>query len=75
MGSGDARALQDLPWDPAVLAGPHPPNLETPLLVAAKSPVWSLQFLLVRVHHWLLGEGRWYGWTRGGLSTPTSPCA
>ena len=30
MGSRDAGALQYLPWNPAVLAGPHPPNLDTP---------------------------------------------
>ena len=75
MGSRDAGALQDLPWDPAVLAGPHPPNLDTPLLVAPESPVWTLRFLLVRVHHRLLGAGRWVWVTRGGLSTWTSPCA
>ena len=59
MGSRDARAIHDLPWDPAVLAGPQPPNLDTPLLVAPESPVWSLRVLLVRVHHRLLEVGRW----------------
>ena len=58
MGSRDAGAIQDLTWDPAVLAGPHPPNLDTPLLVAPESPVWTLRFLLVQVHHRLLGAGR-----------------
>ena len=67
MGSRAARALQDLPWDPAVLAGPHPPNLDTPLLVAPESPVWTLRFLLVRVHHRLLGAGRWVWVDRGGV--------
>ena len=66
MGSRDAGAIQDLPWDPAVLAGPHPPNLDTPLLVALKSPVWTLRFLLVRVHHRLLGAGRWV-WVDEGV--------
>ena len=47
MGWRDAGALQDLPWDPTVLAWPHPPNLDTPLLVAPPSPVWTLRFLLV----------------------------
>ena len=51
MGSRDAGAIQDLPWDPASLAGPHPPNLDTPLLIAPKSPVRTLRFLLQRVHH------------------------
>ena len=54
MGSRAAGAIQDLPWDPAVLAGPHPPNLDTPLLVAPESLVWTLRFLLVRVHNRLL---------------------
>ena len=76
MGSRAAGALQDLPWDPAVLGGPHPPNMDTPLLVAPESPVWTLRFFLVRVHHRLLGAGRWV-WVDGGggLSTWTSPCA
>ena len=76
MGSRAAGAIQDLPWDPAVLAGPLPPNLDTPLLVAPDSPVWTLRFLLVRVHHRLLGAGRWV-WVDGGggLSIWTSPCA
>ena len=65
MGSRAAGALHDLPWDPAVLAGPQPPNLDTPLLVAPGSPVWTLRFLLVRVHHRLLGAGRWV-WVDGG---------
>ena len=65
MGSRDAGAIQDLPWDPAVLTGPHPPNLDTPLLVAPESPVWTLRFLLVRVHHRLLGAGLWV-WVDGG---------
>ena len=59
MGLIDAGAIKDLPWHPAVLAGPHPPNLDTPLLVAPESPAWTLRFLLVRVHHRLLGAGRW----------------
>ena len=62
MGSRAAGALQDLPWDPAVLAGPHPPNMDAPLLVAPGSPY---RFLLLRVHHRLLGAGRWV-WVDGG---------
>ena len=58
MGLRDVGAIQDLPWDPAVLAGPQPPNLDSPLLVAPESPVWTLRFSLVRVHHRLLGAGR-----------------
>ena len=70
MGSRDAGAIQDLPWDPSVLAGPHPPTLDTPLLVAPESPVWTLRFLLQRVHHRLLrggGGGRWVWVDEGGL--------
>ena len=73
MGSRDVGAVQDLPWDPAVLAGPHPPNLDTPLLVAPESPVWTLRFLLVRVHHWLLGEGRWVWMDEGGVAHLDKP--
>ena len=39
---------------------PRPPkNMDTPLLVAPEGPVWTLRFWLVRVHHRLLGAGRW----------------
>ena len=31
-GAREAGSIQDVPWDPAVLAGPHPPNLDQPLL-------------------------------------------
>ena len=69
MGSRDAGAIEDLPWDPAVLAGPHPPNLDTPLLVAPESPVCTLRFLLQRLHHRLLGGGGGAGGMggRGGV--------
>ena len=63
-------ALQDVPWDPAVLAGPHPPDLDSPLLVAPESPVWTLRFLMVRVHHRLLGAGRWVLVDEGGGCPP-----
>ena len=69
MGLRDVGAILDLPWDPAVLAGPHPPNLDTPLLVTPESPVWALRFLLQRVHHRLLGAGRWVWVYEGGWST------
>ena len=65
MGSRAAGDIQDLPWDPAVLAGPHPRNLDTPLLVDPETPVWTLRFLLVRVHHRLLGAEHWV-WVDGG---------
>ena len=70
VGSRDAGALQDLPWDPAVLAGPHPPTLDTPLLVAPENPVWTLRFSLVRVHQWLLGGGPVGMGGRGGGCPP-----
>ena len=66
MGSRDTGGLQDLPWDPAILAGPHPPNLDTPLLVAPESPVWTLWFLLVRVHHRVGGGAVGMGGQGGG---------
>ena len=31
MGSRAAGGLLDLPWDPVVLAGTHPPNLDNPV--------------------------------------------
>ena len=67
MGSRDAGAIQDLPWDPAILAGPHPPNVDTPLFVAPESPVFTLRFLLVRLHHRVLGAGRWVWVDEGGV--------
>ena len=69
MGSRAAGGLQDLPWGPVVLARPHPPTMDTPLLVAPESPVWTPRFLLVRVHHRLLGAGRWV-WVDGGGGCP-----
>ena len=67
MGSRDAGALQDVPWHPAGLDAPHPPNLHTPLLVAPESPVWTLRFLSQRVYHRLLGVGRWVWVDEGGV--------
>ena len=45
---------------------PTPQNLDTPLL-APESPVWTLRFLLVRVHHRLLGARRWVWVDEGGV--------
>ena len=57
------------PPGPAVGPGspswPPPPKPGHPLLVAPESPVWTLRFLWVRVHHRLLGAGRWV-WVDGG---------
>ena len=54
---------------------PAPPNLDTPLPVAPESPVWTLRFLLQRVHQRLLGGGGWVWVDEGGGSTWTSRCA
>ena len=32
LGNQGAGAIMDMPWDPAVLEGPHPPGLATRLL-------------------------------------------
>ena len=68
MGSRDAGALHDLPWDPAVVASPRPPNLDTPLLVTPESPVWTVRFSLQWVHHRLLGAGWWVWVDEGGVA-------
>ena len=65
MGSRDAGAIQNLPWDPAVRVGPHPPNLDTPLLVAPGSPVWTLRFFWCGCTTGCWGRGGGYAWTRG----------
>ena len=70
MGSREAGALHHLPWDPALPASPHPPNLHTPLPVASESPVWILWLFLGRVHHRLLGAGRWVWVDEGGGGCP-----
>ena len=49
-GMMEAGAIEDVPWDPAVLAGPHPPNLDHRLLIPLDSPVWTLRFLMQLVH-------------------------
>ena len=66
MGSRAAGALQHLPWDPVVLAGPHHPNLDSPLLVAPESAVWTLRFCWCGCTTGCGGRGGGYGWTRGG---------
>ena len=70
IGSRAAGAIEDVPWDPTVLAGPQPPNLDSPLLVDLESPVWTIRFLLVRVHHRLLGAGRRVWVDKGGGVSP-----
>ena len=44
LGTREAGAIQDLPWDRAILAGPGPPNLDYPLLIPPESPVRTLRF-------------------------------
>ena len=41
---------------------PTPQNLDHPLLVPPESPIWTFCFLMHRVHHKILGQGRWM-WT------------
>ena len=54
-----AGAILDLPWDCAVLDDPHPLGMDTPLLLPPGGPIWTLRFVLHRVHHKVLGQGRW----------------
>ena len=72
MGSRAAGAIQDLPWDPAVLAGPHPPNLDTPVLV---DPEDSPVFVGAGAPPAVGGGAVGMGGRGGGLSTGTTPCA
>ena len=68
MGSRDAGALYDLPWDPAVLAGPHPRNLDTSS--SPRSPVCTIRFCWCGCTTGYWGRGVGYGWTRGGGGPP-----
>ena len=54
---------------------PPRPNLDTPLLVALESPVWTLRFCCSGCTTGCWGRGGGYGWTKGGWPTWTSPCA
>ena len=66
MGSRAAWALQDLPWDPAVLAGPHPPNMDTPSS-SPRSVRYGLSgFCWCGCTTGCWGRGGGYGWTGGG---------
>ena len=51
MGSRHAGAIQDLPWDPAVLAGPHPPKPGHPPPCRPGESGLDSPVLLVRLHH------------------------
>ena len=66
-GSRATGAIQDPPWDQAVLVGPHPPNLDTPLLVDQETPVWTLRFCWCGCTTGCWGRGGGYGWTGGGV--------
>ena len=59
LGNRAAGAIMDVPWDPAVLASPHPMGLNHPLLLPPESSIWTLRFVTQRVHHKRLGQGRW----------------
>ena len=52
---------------PGCLGWPQPPNPGHHFLVAPEGRVWTLRFLLVRVHHGLLGVGRWVWVDEGGV--------
>ena len=67
LGGRTEGAIMDLPWDLAVLAAPHPPNLDHPLLVPRESPIWTVRFLMHRVNHKILGQGRWVWADKGGI--------
>ena len=67
LGSRVAGAIMDFPREPAVLAGHHPPNLDHPLLLSSESPIWTLRFVMHRVHHKILGQGRWVWADAGGV--------
>ena len=58
-GNRGAGAIMDMPWDAAVPAGPHPLGLDNPLLLPLESPVWTLRFVMHRVHHKTVGQGMW----------------
>ena len=62
----EAGSIQDLPWDPTVLAGPHPRNLDQPLLVPPESEIWNMLFLMHCVHHKILGLWRSVSADEGG---------
>ena len=43
------------------------PQTWTPPSLCPESPVWTFRFLLVRVHHRLLGAGQWVWVDEGGV--------
>ena len=65
-GAKEAGSIHDPPWDPTVVAGPHPPNLDHHLLVPPESRIWTPRSLMHRVHHKILGQVRWVWADKGG---------
>ena len=59
LGNRGAGAIMDMPWDPSVVAEPHPLGLDVPLLPPPESSIWALRFVMQRVHHKILGQARW----------------
>ena len=46
----------DIPWDP--VGSPPPPALHHLLWLPVESSIWTLRFVMHRVHHRLLGPGK-----------------
>ena len=67
LGGRVARAIMDLPGGTAVLASPHPPNLDHLLFVPPERALCNLRFLMHRVHHKILGHGKWVWADEGGI--------
>ena len=62
LGNRAVGAIMDIPWYLTVLAGPHAPGLNCPLLLPVKSLVWTLRFVMHHVHHKILGRGGGWVW-------------
>ena len=75
MGLRDAGAIQDLPWDPAVLVDPTPQTCTPPSSSPRRVRYRLSGFCWCGCTTSYWGRGGGCGWTRGGLSTWTSPCA
>ena len=64
-----AGANMDMPWDGAILEGPRPPRLDTLVLLPSEIPVCTLFSVMHRVHHNILGQGRWVWVAERGVHT------
>ena len=59
LGNRDTRAIMDMPWDPAIMAGPRTPGLDQPLLTPQRRWVWTLRSVMHRFHHKMLRRWVW----------------